>query len=351
MKKLLPILFLIFTLSFSACGYNSKTTDEVTLTSDPTLSPSAPAYTLFIINTHDWVLPDYSIETLNRVIDIHEEYEVPVNIYLTDPMVQAYSDEAPDLIDRLKNSPQVVVSYHTRAPAPYYADFDFLGLHELSDEEIYNKIMEYETHALDLRTGLPTGEEGGYAYLKEILGYAPPSTGVGSVYNNVTTQALNVYKELGATFYVVHGKDIKLGDKKEQTYLRPETIEVKLYEAKKSTDTGTDVLRKAINEYQGTSDPIFLNVKFHEDNFYMEGDRPWLSVFYESSTYKEDKKDNVIKEPPYDIDSASDYVTYKTQEQMDHMWDIYEDAVKYVKNNSSVLQPISEFDLLKMLTN
>lgn len=340
MKKLLPILFLIFSLSFSACGNKLETADEVTqITTDPTLSPSAPTYTLFIINTHDWVLPNYSIETLNRIIDIHEVYEIPVNIYLTDPMVQTYTKDAPDLMDRLKNSSYVVVSYHTRAPAPYYADFDFLGLHELSDEEIYDKIMEYETHALDLRTGLPTEKKGGYAYLKEILDYAPPSTGVGSVYKNVTTQALNVYKELGATFYVVHGKDVKLGDKKEQTYLRPESIEVKLYEAKKSTDTGTDVLHKAINEYQGTSDPIFLNVKFHEDNFYMEGDRPWLSVFDE------------LEQAPFDIDSAESAVIYKTQEQMDHMWDIYEDAVKYIKNNSSVLQPISEFDLLRMLTD
>ena len=50
--------------------------------------PTPGLYTMFTTNTHDWVNAQDSIDTLNRVIDIHEANEVPVDVYQTGPMVQ-----------------------------------------------------------------------------------------------------------------------------------------------------------------------------------------------------------------------------------------------------------------------
>lgn len=315
--------------------------DETYTEPEATLDLADIKYTLFILNVHDWLLGEDSIETVNKVIDIHEEYEIPVNIYLTDPMVQLYVEEAPDLIERLRTSEYVTVSYHTRPPSPYYSNFDIIGLHELSDEEIYDKIMEYETHKIDLSTGLPTEEEGGYAYLTELMGYAPVTAAVASEYKNVVTQAIKVYKDLGATFTLVHGKETLLGDKKGALYLRPEQIELKLYESKGLESKAADVIEAAMADFSGDSSKgIFLNIKFHEDNYYLKG-TPWLYNFFT------DGKESDPKSVPFDIETVK--VNEKSELEKAHIWELYEEGVQYVKENEETMHPISEFDLQEMI--
>lgn len=298
-------------------------------------------YTLFTINTHDWVLGDESIETINRVIDIHEEYEIPVGIYLTDPMVQLYMEKAPDLIERLKSSPQVVVSYHVRPPAPYYLNFDFLDLDKMNEDEIYETILNYETHKLDLESGEAAEEAGGYEYLKELLGYAPPVVGIASKSATVSKVMSRVYKELGATFAVVHGKESDLGYTKHDLYVRPEHIEIKLYEYKDVSDTAKAVIEERLAELSGNEDyDIYMNIKFHENNFY-SNETPWDYIYFKDGDKSKAKK------PPFDLNSAKPDL--KSEELEARMWKIYEDALIYVKENSATLNPISEFDLQSML--
>lgn len=344
MKKIIfTFLAAAFLLSCTGTGSNEVSlVDETPTIEEPSTSELQDTrYTLFILNVHDWLLGDSSIETVNKVIDIHEEYEIPVNVYLTDPMVQLYLEEAPDLIERLKTSEYVTVSYHTRPPAPYYGNFDFVGLHELSDEEIYDKIMEYETHEIDLSTGLPTEEKGGYAYLTELMGYAPLTVGSYSEYKNVEAQAIKVYKELGATFTLVHGVTSTLEDTKGGLYLRPEQIELKLYESKALSSKAADVVEAAMAAFTGDSSKgIFMNIKFHEDNFYLNG-TPWLYNFYT------DGKDSDPKATPFDVETVK--VKEKTEVEQVHMWELYEEAVQYVKDNEATLHPISEFDLQEMV--
>lgn len=340
MKKLLTLL-LGSVFLFGCASTPAEVDVEVEVEPDETLTLADTRYTMFILNVHDWLLGDDSIETVNKVIDIHEQYEIPVNIYLTDPMVQLYVAEAPDLIERLKTSPYVTVSYHSRPSTPYYSDFDIVGLHELSDEEIYDKIMEYETHAIDLATGLPTDEPGGYVYLTELMGYPPLTAAVFSEYKNVETQALKVYKDLGATFTLVHGKVSELGDKKGGLYLRPEEIELKLYESKALSSKAKDVIEDAMTAYTGSTDKgIFMNIKFHEDNFYLNG-TPWIYNFYTGAQYSEPK------ETPFDIETVK--VKEKTDVEQEHIWELYEDGVAYVKEHATTMNPISEFDLQDML--
>lgn len=298
-------------------------------------------YTLFTINTHDWVLAEESIETLNRVIDIHEEHEIPVAIYLTDPMIHLYTEKSPTLIERLKTSAYVVISYHVRPPAPYYLNFDITDLDQQSEEEIYDTIMEYETHKLDLETGKTLDVHGGYEHAKEFFGYAPPVVGIASNSPTVTQIMTKVYKEMGATFAVVHGKESNLGDKKFDLYIRPEHIEIKLYEYKDVNHTAQAVIEERLAELRGGgAHDIFMNIKFHENNFYSNGS-PWDNIYF-----KDGDKEK-IKLAPYNLNDAD--VEMKSEELQARMWKIYEDAVIYVKENSATLNPISEFDLQNML--
>ena len=354
MKKLIfSCLSIVILLNFGCTTEIVSETDvsetpsssvETTNSSTPssTLGLDGVKYTMFILNVHDWLNGNDSIETVNKVIDIHEKYEVPVNIYLTDPVVQLYVEKAPDLIERFKTSKYVTISYHSRAPTPYYSNFDIIGIHELSDDEIYDKIMEYETHKIDLATGLPTESEGGYAYLKEIIGYAPVTVGIGSEYKNVETQLMKVYKTLGASFTLTHAKEALLGDTKGGLYLRPEQIPIKLYESKALTSKGDEVIKSAISNYSGdTSKGEFINIKFHEDNFYLNGS-PWIWNFYT------DGQTSDPKSTPFDITTVN--VKEKTDAERAHMWTLYEEAVEYVKDNSETMHPISEFDLEDMLS-
>lgn len=328
-KKLLLILSLLL---LSAC----QSTQPLEVKNEEN-----KIYTLFTINTHDWVLADESIETINRLVDIHEEYEVPVGIYLTDPMVQLYMEKAPDLIERLKASPYVVVSYHVRPPAPYYLNFDFLDLNKMSEDEIYEIILNYETHKLDLESGEAGEEAGGYEYLKKVLGYAPPVVGIASKSPTVSKVMSKVYKELGATFAVVHGKESNLGDTKHDLYVRPEHIEIKLYEYKDASDSAKVVIEERLAELNGNEDhDVFMNIKFHENNFY-SNETPWDNIYFKGG----DK--SKAKEPPFDLSTAEPDL--KSEELENRMWQIYEDAVFYVKENSATLNPISEFDLQDML--
>lgn len=329
MKKLILILSFIF---LSACQSTEVSKSEET---------DSKIYTLFTVNTHDWFLADESIETINHVIDLHEEYEIPVAIYLTDPMIQLYQEKAPELIERLKSSPYVVVSYHVRPPAPYYSNFDFLGLDDMEEDEIYENILLYETHKLDLETGETLDAAGGYEYAKKLFGYAPPTVGIASDSQVVTKVMTKVYEELGASFAVVHGKESNLGDKKFDLYIRPEHIEIKLYEYKDASHTAKAVIEDRLAELSGNEEnDTYMNIKFHENNFYSEG-TPWDKIYFK------DKAKTKIKNPPFNLDDAKPEM--KSEELQARMWKIYEDALAYVKENSTTLNPISEFDLQDML--
>ena len=44
------------------------------------LDPNGKHYAQFALNVHDWVFPEDSIDAVTRTIEIHEEYQIPVDI-------------------------------------------------------------------------------------------------------------------------------------------------------------------------------------------------------------------------------------------------------------------------------
>jgi hypothetical protein len=295
---------------------------------------------MFTINTHDWVFLEDSANTIARVLDIHEAYEVPVDIYLTDPMVQAYQQSYPELMTRLRDSDLVAVSYHVRPPNPYYPNFDHAGLSSMSEQELYDTVMDYETHALDLEWGVPSEQEGGYAYLTSLMGYAPPAVGTNSG-GPLTGTIFRVFDDLGVTFQVVHGRHIDLGDRSHGALVRPEHVEIKLYEYRRGEEA-SEVIEAHIAEECGAAtacmDTIYVNIKFHENNFYASN-TTWWPVFFE------DREKTTPLSPPFDLDASEGVVGYKPQTMIDNLWAVYEGAVQYVAENPERYRPINVLTL------
>ena len=90
---------------------------------------------IFSINVQDFARPDLSVATLKRLIAIHERHRVPVDFYLTTTMADLYEAKAPELIEQIKKSSLVSVSYHVRPPSPYYTKFDWLGLRDMGADQ------------------------------------------------------------------------------------------------------------------------------------------------------------------------------------------------------------------------
>jgi len=306
---------------------------------EPVDSLKETVYTNFVINTHDWTNPEESIATLNKILDLHEKYQLPVDIYLDDQVTQIFTAQAPELIERLKTSSVVAVSYHLRPPYPYYWGYDWLGFDKMSSQEIETTLRDYEEHKIDLATGQPTDEPGGYQFLKDLMGY-PPYAAVVMGSKKVASILGKIYKEKGAVFNVTHSGITAWGEIKDGLWMRPESLEVKVYEIK-TRKSGEDFLTEALEEL-GDTRPTFLNLKWHENNFYTSG-TPWGPV------YSIDGKDSGMLTPSYDLSQAMVGVKVKTQAEQDEQWTRYEECLSYVKDHPEIFTAINAKDLVEMI--
>ncbi len=337
-RKFLVSIIIVLLIILSCSEEARKQRTEETEIREETDVPTK--YVLFTINTHDWVFEEKTIATVQRVVEIHEKYNIPVAVYLTDPMVQLYAEKYPDIIELLKASSVVVVSYHIRPPAPYYIDFDFLGLENMNADERDATLLDYEEHAIDLETGLSTEEEGGYEYLKNIIGYSPPAVGMlTDVENGIPLT--KIYAEKGATFAVVHERISTLGEKKGLLFIRPEDVEIKLYEYRTvEKDPAAIIARESENA--STTRDIFINIKMHESDFYARK-ITWAAAYYENR----DKTKPLT--PPFDLSLAGGDDILKSPKEEDETWELYENTVKYVSEHQEEFTSISEFDLVEMV--
>ncbi|MEK6921531.1 MAG: hypothetical protein AABX82_06615, partial [Nanoarchaeota archaeon] len=232
-------LFCFFMLFLTACDSQEVQNPDDTKKEVNEPITSNMLYVLFSLNVHDWVYPEESIATLHKIIDIHEKYDVPIELYLDDQVMQIYYEQSPELIERLKTSSVVAVSYHVRPPIPYYTqlDFDFIGLEDLDETTVKETVLGYEEHRIDLETGEPTDAAGGYEFVKEIIGYAPLTVSGFENFGTIGSVLRAVYSEKGALFVVVHGKlgeeqlVVPLGEKRGSLYVRPSTVDVRLFES------------------------------------------------------------------------------------------------------------------------
>lgn len=304
-----------------------------TIVTDSTTEDTKTAtdrYVLFTVNTQEFIYADKSVETLERIMDIHEQYNVPVDVYLTEDIARIYAATAPALVKRLKDSTLVAISYHYRPPHPYHSSaYDFLGLDTMSAEALYTTLLDYEEHATDPETGQTTDEPGGYQFVKDLFGYAPVVVGMAT--DRKTGDALGkIYKEKGATFIVAHGSKYSPGEERYGLLIRPETIEIIMSEySGKNPETFIPALWKE------QTDGGFMNIKVH-DNDLIATQSAWLSVYLK-------------QKPPYNLARGTENRTVLTAEEQKEWWTLYENTVRFVSENRETYTPINAFDLVKMV--
>ena len=297
-------------------------------------SPTSSDYGIFSINVQDFSYPEKSIATVNRILDIHEKHGIPVDIYLTTTMIDLFEQLSPALVERLRTSPVVAVSYHVRPPKPYYTNFDWAGLGSKSAAEQFSIIRNYETHGLDLTTGLPTTASGGYQKLKDLLGYAPWAASA-QADGGLAQQAALVFKELGGRFRVIHGRPSNLGDQQDGTYVRPEHYDLLLFQtvgqdARTVVENGISQARQAT----GAKAPYFVGIKMHDNDFFAV-DSAWVTVYARSS-----------RRPPFNISKKSELLS--DPEQL-AIWQHYEATVAYVASQKSRFTAVGLPTVWKML--
>ncbi len=291
-------------------------------------------FVMFAINVQDFSYPELSIATVRRILDIHEANQVPVDIYLTTTSADLFASLAPDLIERLRASSVASVSYHVRPPNPYYTDYDWAGLANLSRDEQEAAILEYETHGLDLVTGEPTSEPGGYAKLAGTMGYAPVV--VGAQTNGGLGPAVNsVFRQLGAKLLVEHGRAINLGESRDGIALRPEHYDLMLFQH--IGERPKSLLKNALAEAKatpGTRAPYFVGVKMHDNDFFAD-ESAWVTNYARGP-----------KRPPFDPTRLSPLLSESDQQAV---WKQYERTVRFVGRKRAVYQPLNAPIVVDML--
>ncbi|GAB4524730.1 MAG: hypothetical protein Fur0018_08530 [Anaerolineales bacterium] len=336
-----PFSFLSVVLFLTACavtaapGPGPRATPRPTQTSEvPATSEVSPqAYILFSINVQDFSYPDLSAAVLTKILDLHEETGVPVDIYLTDQMAQIFADDYPALLARLRTSPVAAVSYHTRLPRPY-STYDWLGLKDLPPDELYDTIMRYETHAVDPVSGETTDAPGGYQGVADLLGYPPYAAAALSGDPDVSAAAVQVFADLGAQMTLTHGRALNLGDTKGGLPVRPEHAELKLFErlGEDAAQAFEPARSQALANAAGGTPP-FLGVKMHDNDFFA-AQSAWATV------YSQDRR-----RPPWNPDLKAPLLSPQEQEAM---WALYEATVRYVAAHPEAVTAVNLRGVLAM---
>lgn len=332
----------------------STSTPDTPTPDTVTLDTETP-YISFIINVHDWTHPTESADILLKLVDLFEKYGVRGDFYFTAEITRELAEKRPDIIERFKNS-NMTISYHIRPPHPLYTGFDD-RLQRLSDDELYQTLLDYETYALDLETGdLDKSQPGGYTYVAQVFGRNPvvvpaPNSG------RIREAAQRVYAALGAQMTILYHEE---GTKLEQPFeyvngllARPSDFSV----TRNTLVDGTDnfwwnmmskpnaadyrplhLLELGLADWVGrtSSSPYarapFITALIHENNFYRRGAEGWTSIYF---TMQGGKKGDPLP-PPWNL-NAPDPSTLRPAEEQAAIWQAYEEFVAYAAANLNVV--------------
>lgn len=329
-----------------------------------TFDTTAPGYITFAINVHDTVHIDESADTITRLIGIYEKYGVRGDFYLTAPIVQAYSRERPDVIERLENS-GMTISYHVRPPHPLYSGFD-QGIASLEGAALATTLLDYETYALDLTTGgLLRDQPGGYKYVAETFGRDPVCAPVPSKDPEVKAAGQQLYASLGAHMTILYHEE---GTDPEEPFVwvngllvRPSDFSVTRWDAsgvrpaKKGEEPfwwnmlttpntseydPTAYLQERLAQWNTSAvgRPPIITSLIHENNFARSGPEGWTAYYFSGG----DKSHPL--EPPYDL-SKPESSTPRSIEEQELIWAAYEEMVAWASAN---LRVVTSEDLVTM---
>jgi hypothetical protein len=333
-----------------ATGTSGRPADTPPPTAAPCVDPRA--YLQFVINVHDTVHVDESAATLLKAIGLFDKYGVAGDFYLTGPMARLYARSYPEVIERLKAG-KMTVSYHVRPPHPLYTGFD-QRLRGLSDTQLRQTLLDYETYGLDLATGdLLRGEPGGYSYVAQLIGRNPVVVAAPNDDQRIKTAALDVYKSLGAKmaifFHEVGTKPGQPFEYRNGLLARPSDFSITRWKVGTLASKGGDgdpfwwnMLTGAhAAEYNPTAylkqrmagwtyeRPPLVTTLIHENNFARSGAEAWTLRYFT------DTEKGQPLSPPYNMD-ARDASKPRSQAEQDAIWAAYEELVAYAAKDLRV---------------
>jgi len=331
---------------------NTDTFPHPTSTGTPSVSGTPSGFISFVVNVHDFRNPEESGNTLLRLVDLFEQNGVRGDFYFTEPVVRAYQEERPDVIERLRTS-EMTISYHTRPPHPLAPGFD-QPLCSLSGQALKDALRDYETYRLDLATGgLQKDQAGGYSYVQQVFGRPPVTVSVLNA--RYRPQALPIYAEMGAQATVIYHET---GTDLEQPFqwtagllVRPSDFSVTRWAVGGGTEefwwnrldspayNPTSYLQERLAAWQADRAP-FMTVLIHENNFYGQGETSWDAVYYA------DRQKTPLP-PPYDL-NASDGSVPRSAAEQEQIWQAYQDLVVYAARNLAV---VTSKDLVTLAKN
>ncbi len=315
-------------------------------------------YITFAVNVHDWVHPDESAATLNRLVDIFERYGVRGDFYFTPEVVRTLLAHHPEVVDRLRRS-AMTISYHVRPPHPLYSGFH-APLEGLAGDALRAAILDYETYKLDLETGaLDRSEAGGYRHVAEVFGRPPVVASAPTEDQGLKSVALEVYRELGARATVIYHETGTDPDRPFEfvhgLLVRPSDFSVTRvtvidgsnnfwwnYMSSPQADRyhPLRILEKSLANWNASAPPRlpFITALIHENNFVRSGPEAWSAYYFEI----ENGKRGDPLPPPWDL-NAPDPSRLRAESDQEAIWSAYEALVAYAAEH---LQVVTSEDLV-----
>lgn len=238
-----------------------------------------------------------AVDIATKVLDLHEQLAVPLDVYLTTWMVDDLAGTP--LFERLVASPLVSVNYHTRPPLPYRANFcvdtapceDWYGLHALDEAAQQDEVLAFESAPINLTTGERLSGLGGFAKLTAALGRPPWVAGIESNGEQLQRAVDHAFQGLGATFVTSHAAGGSAeGDQRNGMPIKPEAVDVKMFNTDVALDG--DACVAASNDGAALYDcevarcagapPCTVAFKMHDNDFLSHD--AWWGVVYAKKT-------------------------------------------------------------------
>jgi hypothetical protein len=311
-------------------------------------------YITFIVNVSDIIHLDSSAELVLKLIDLFENNEVKGEFFLTGPMVHAYSEAHPEVIQRINES-GMTISYTVLPPHPLVPGFQSplqISAINLKQQAIAN----YESQRLDLTTGgLIEAEPGGYQYLADMFEVPPSAVSIPD--DPIKGFALPYFADAGARMVVLYDE---LGPAVDQPYFQEYSMWVRPVDHTLShwTASGIDAsmawwemqateyapdyqpaarMQEVVTSWTAERMPFTL-VSIDEYNFYREGPPPWSMVYYQAPGSTQPNS------PPFDL-GAPDISSPRTSENEQAVWEAYVAMVEWA---STYMEVVTSAEIVEM---
>lgn len=330
-RGVFTFLIFVFVLSAGLAGlavigggvafYATSTSQELLESESDGLAPGA--YVRFSLYAEDFLLVENGAATVSTILDIHEANDVPVDVFVTAPVIRAYQASSPELVERLRTSSMVSVAYSVRPPLPHYTNFDYAGLAALEGDALTEALRSYESRQIDLVSGELQDGAGGFVFVKNTLGDIPAISLSDARGFEAALGALMT--EFGVAFAGLSGEwgieETIFGLSALPQHEVVNVSELRGQQAMVVLEQSVDRLDSEI--------PGFVHFEVTDSAFYVA--RPaWEYVYYL------DVEQKIPAQPPFDLGAYQGNVTFQAPDVQESLFDVYRSIVEEVASQEDL---------------